>query len=65
MFFQNKIREKAITINFNWIKKDLEKSGLDEKCFPIIPLESEMQLENIIGFKRFKTQAALQAGVLC
>lgn len=33
MFFQNKIRERTITINYNWIKKDLEKSGLDEKIF--------------------------------
>lgn len=61
MFFQNKIRKKAITINYNWIKKDLEKSGLDEKYFPIIPLESEGQLENIIGFKRFKNQSIIEA----
>ena len=61
MFFQNKIRKKATTINFDWIKKDLEKSGLDKECFPIIPLESEGQLENIIGFKRFKNQSIIDA----
>jgi hypothetical protein len=40
----------------------LEKSGIEEKDFPIIPLKSETELKEIIGFTKFKNTSILDSG---
>lgn len=45
-----------------WIKKDLERSGIDEKDFPVTPLRSEDELKKIIGFTSFENTSILDVG---
>lgn len=40
----------------------MEKSGIDEKDFPIIPLKTEKELKTIIGFSKFKNTLILDIG---
>jgi len=46
----------------DWIKKDLEKSGLSIDDFPVIPLRSEEQLQKILGFTTIGNTSILGIG---
>ena len=40
----------------------MEKSGIEEKDFPVIPLKSKTELKEIIGFTKFKNTSILDTG---
>ena len=46
----------------SWIIKDLEKSGLTLEDFPVIPLESEEQLEQYLGFPSIDSVRIIDVG---
>jgi hypothetical protein len=46
----------------DWIKRDLEKSGLNIADFPVIPLRSKEQLQKILGFKTIGNTSILGIG---
>lgn len=46
----------------DWIRKDLEKSGLDIDDFPVVPLKNEEQLEKILGFTAIGNTSILNVG---
>ena len=45
-----------------WILEDLKKSGLTPEDFPVIPLENERQLYNILGFTMIGNTRILDVG---
>lgn len=40
----------------------MEKSGIEGKDFPVIPLKSKTELKEIIGFTKFKNTSILDTG---